>query len=58
LTAEQWFGGENADPNLVSMKEGFVATKKEFTAIVSNQPEENIFDVGLKTAPRREEDVS
>ena len=56
LKADDWFSGQNADPVLISLKDGFVATKKEFIAVNTHQ-EENIFDVGLKQAPAREEDV-
>lgn len=57
LLAEQWFGGENADPLLISLKDGFVATKKEFSVQVVNNAEENIFAVGMQTAPQREADL-
>jgi len=56
LKADDWFSGQNADPVLISLKDGFVATKKEFIAVNTHQ-EENIFDVGLKQAPAREEDL-
>lgn len=58
LTCEEWFSGKNADPVLISLQDGFVATKKEFITTPQNTQEENIFAVGLKTAPQREEDVS
>lgn len=58
LTSEDWFSGKNADPILISLQDGFVATKKEFITTTQNAQEENIFAVGMKTAPQREEDVS
>jgi len=56
LQAGQWFGGDNADPILISLQDGFVATRKEFNAVV-NTTEENIFAVNLQSAPQREEDL-
>ena len=58
LTCEEWFSGKNADPVLISLQDGFVATKKEFITTQHQTQEENIFAVGMQTAPLREEDVS
>ena len=59
LTCEEWLSGKNADPALISLQDGFVATKKQFIPTTSAPQElENIFKVGLNTAPAREEDVS
>ena len=57
MTAEQWLRGEDAEPILISLKDGFTATEKKFIVNVQNA-EENIFEVNMQTAPRREEDVS
>ena len=58
MTCEEWFSGKNADPVLISLQDGFVATKKEFITTQHHTQEENIFAVGMQTAPLREEDVS
>lgn len=43
LTADAWFGGETADPKLVSLEKGFTASaKKEFVASVAAQAAEDI----------------
>ncbi|KAF9903402.1 Coronin-like protein crn1 [Linnemannia zychae] len=43
LTADAWFGGETADPKLISLEKGFTASaKKEFVASVAAQAAEDI----------------
>ncbi|KAF9094880.1 Coronin-like protein crn1 [Mortierella sp. GBA35] len=43
LTADAWFGGETANPKLVSLEKGFTASvKKEFVASVAAQAAEDI----------------
>ena len=58
MEAGQWFSGENADPILVSLKDGFTATEKAFAVVENHATNENIFDVNFLAAPKREEDVS
>lgn len=52
LTADAWFGGETANPKLISLEKGFTATaKKEFVASVAAQAAEDIV-----TAPKSDKD--
>lgn len=57
LTADQWFKNENADPILISLQDGFIPTKKEFTVQQVQAKDENIFEVNKQSAPKREEDL-
>jgi len=56
LTAEQWLGGDDAEPILISLRNGFVPTEKEFTANTQNA-DESLFNVAMNAAPQREEDL-
>ncbi|KAF9107592.1 Coronin-like protein crn1 [Mortierella sp. AM989] len=52
LTADAWFGGETANPKLISLEKGFTATaKKEFVASVAAQAAETIV-----AAPKSDKD--
>jgi len=57
LTADQWFKGEDAEPILISLQNGFVPTKKEFIVQQKEKKEEDIFEVNKQSAPKREEDL-
>ena len=56
-TQDQWFKGESPEPLLISLQDGFVATKKEFVVDKKELKDENIFEVNKQSAPKREEDV-
>ena len=42
---------------MISLQDGFVATKKEFVVDKKELKDENIFEVNKQSAPKREEDV-
>ena len=39
LEAEEWLSGKNAEPIMISLKEGYHPTEKNFVAIEKNQVE-------------------
>jgi len=57
LTADKWLEGEDEDPIMISLKDGFVATEKEFVVSEEQTTEENIFAANVQTAPKREDDL-
>ena len=44
LSAEEWFGGKNAEPVLVSLRDGYTSTKKSDLKVAAPGGKRNVLD--------------
>ena len=58
LEAEEWLSGKNAEPILISLKEGYQATEKNFVAVEKTKQSDVIEMYPQKEPPTNEKEVS
>ena len=58
LEAEEWLSGKNAEPILISLKEGYQPTEKNFVAVEKMKQLDVIEMYPQKEPPTNEKEVS